>query len=382
MILNDLKVLRTNDVVKYSWSRIAQFQNIDHTVKMISALHNLGRKHQENARSQAEELKHCLSQAKEYFDAANAVSLSTKPVLLYYSAMSMALAEILLKQTGDSRLSKLRQEHNCHGLQLSIGSAVKTEDSLSQSASNLIIKAQTDIGGQPKGTFEVWRRSAREYPIGGKFTNVQFGGATTTGHRIICTAADVPPATLPKKGLSLLQCLAELPYLSEVLSSNGASLQMVRGAFNQTINQLKISTEFVLHPGPEDLIEKFGSSVQAEPAAVNNLTVIELQSGYAIRWDNNADLPQIRIFPASTSISTNQIFFSCSGLNLGEFGFLYLALHICGTFARYYPDIWLKHIEKNSPLAMAIDELCNSAIERLPLLLLSELSRIYHVHEQ
>ena len=67
---------------------------------------------------------------------------------------------------------------------------------------------------------------------------------------------------------------------------------------------------------------------------------------------------------------------------MGEFGYLYIALHISGNFARYYPDIWLKHIEKNSPLAMAIDELCNHAFDRLPLLILSELFRVYHVLEK
>jgi hypothetical protein len=35
-----------------------------------------------------------LFQAKEYFDASGAVTLATKPNLLYYSIMSLAIAEI------------------------------------------------------------------------------------------------------------------------------------------------------------------------------------------------------------------------------------------------------------------------------------------------
>src|ERR1700736_4712874 len=116
MIINSVKLIKTHDIPKYSWPRISQFKNIDYTTEVISRLHALPAEQKNNAKSQAEQIKYCLSQAKEYFDAASTVSLATRPVLLYYSVMSMALAEILLKQTGDSRLSKLREQHNCHGL--------------------------------------------------------------------------------------------------------------------------------------------------------------------------------------------------------------------------------------------------------------------------
>ena len=63
---------------------------------------------------------------------------------------------------------------------------------------------------------------------------------------------------------------------------------------------------------------------------------------------------------------------------LNEFGWYYLALFIVGNYARYYPDRWIVDVG-NTPLALAIDELLRTAVIRVPLLALSEMSRSYLV---
>ncbi|WP_080401642.1 YaaC family protein [Burkholderia ubonensis] len=384
MIIESINIIKTRDAAKHAWSRIMQFQNIQLTVDSICKLHNIpesDKNNKSNARSQAEQIKYCLSQAKEYFDAANVVSLATKPVLLYYSAMSMALAEILLKQNGDSRLTKLREEHNCHGLQLGVKSTPKIEDKLADSAATLIAKPQRDITGAPKGTFEVWRRSAREYPAGGKLITLLSGGANQQTYRVLFTANDSPPPFLPRSGISLLDCFRELPYMSELLRSLQTRSNLIRAKLSamQADPTATPEIELIIHPADDDLIEKFGNLVQAAPDLVNIMEFIDFPSGYILKYRTNG--PSHLSFPGSICLNNETIHFSCSGLDLGEFGFLYCALHICGNFARYYPDIWLKHIEKSSPLAIAIDELCAHSFDRLPLLTLSELTRTYHVVE-
>lgn len=64
---------------------------------------------------------------------------------------------------------------------------------------------------------------------------------------------------------------------------------------------------------------------------------------------------------------------------LNEFGYLYAALFIAGSYARYYPDKWLWDVEQNSPLALAIEQVVNIAEQRMALLACSELSRTYLV---
>jgi YaaC-like Protein len=100
MILTSAAKVDDPDVTRYAWSRLRRFRNISEVEDRIIRLHQLGTRHRANAKKQATQLRHCLIQAQEYFDAATAVTLATKPVLYYYCIMSLALAEVLLKQSG------------------------------------------------------------------------------------------------------------------------------------------------------------------------------------------------------------------------------------------------------------------------------------------
>jgi hypothetical protein len=232
MIVEKVKLIRARDLAIYAWSRISKFQNVSYTKEQIINLHSLPKEHWSNAQKQAEEIKHCLLQAKEYFDAAGAVSLATKPVLLYYSVMSMALSEILLKQTADSRLQKLRAEHNCHGLQLSYGQRACVDHTLNEATSHLSAKMQYDSEGNPRGTFEVWRRSAREYPVAGVSTTIFNAKASLRGFGGIFMPADIPLQQLKEKGISLLDCIRQLPCMSDLLEGFGIPLNMVRATIS------------------------------------------------------------------------------------------------------------------------------------------------------
>jgi hypothetical protein len=381
MIINTVNIIHDSNIAQYSWRRLAQFHNIEFTAKHISNLHGLNSKQIGNAKRQAEQIKYCLIQAKEYFDASMNVTLATRPLLLYYCTMSLALAEILIKQTADSRLSKLRENHNCHGLSLTMVTSSTTTDSLTNVSNQLVAKAQIDQHGNPKGTFEVWRQSAREFPLGGYFTS-RHGLAFTKGYRALFGPSDEPPPSLPNTGISLHQCLTNLPYLADTLARWSSRLEMVRATVaNEMNNDTKqYSCTISIHPVSADLFDLFTSLCIMHPELVNHINITELPSGCIIQWDPSQ--PFGASFPHATCITDQDTFFTCSKENLGEFGYLYISLHILGNFARYYPDFWIKHIEANSPLANTVDDLCNNALNRLPLLALSELSRTYYVIEK
>jgi hypothetical protein len=277
----------------------------------------------------------------------------------------------------------LRQHHNCHGLRLAVAANPKPTDTLSDAANKLLAKVQTDETGQPKGTFEVWRRSAREYPIGG-YHVTELGSVSHKGYRLLLRSFDDPPPILDKQGLSLAACFANLPYMRDVLNQLGAEFDMVRATFSskQTGATGHSTLTMILHPTSIPMLDKFGSLVKVHAGAVNYLDINEFAGGYMVSETLRPDYPGVLIWPHATCLTDEDVFFSCSKHNLGEFGYIYAALHICGNFARYFPDLWLKHIEVSSPLAMAIDELCSHATERIPLLCLSELQRTYHVIEK
>jgi hypothetical protein len=80
--------------------------------------------------------------------------MATRPALLYYCAMSLALAEVLLKQSGESRLEKLRERHNGHGLVMSLTGSLRVTDTLRSAASSLVAKQQVWASPDIPDTFD------------------------------------------------------------------------------------------------------------------------------------------------------------------------------------------------------------------------------------
>src|ERR1700694_2172747 len=119
MIISSATPIDEIDIGGSCWARLRRFQNVLYVRDVICQLHKItGGKPKENARKQAENIRYCLQQAKEYADAAESVTLATKANLAYYSIMSLAIAEALLKQMGEMYLEKMREDHAHHGLQL------------------------------------------------------------------------------------------------------------------------------------------------------------------------------------------------------------------------------------------------------------------------
>jgi hypothetical protein len=116
MIISTATEVVTSDPEAYAWANLRKFQNVELVEQSIMRLNSSDPPSRRNARKQARQIRYCLIQAREYFTAAKAVSLATKPTLQYYGVMSLALAEILLKQTGDSSLDRARHHHRHHGL--------------------------------------------------------------------------------------------------------------------------------------------------------------------------------------------------------------------------------------------------------------------------
>jgi hypothetical protein len=112
---------------------------------------------------QAESIRYCLQQALEYREAAPA-STFTRPTLVYYSIMSLALCEILFKRDGTYRLAKLRERHGYHGLELSVQTpaALRGEVALNTLSPR---RLQT-------GTLPVWCATARSPGLFGKHTAI------------------------------------------------------------------------------------------------------------------------------------------------------------------------------------------------------------------
>jgi hypothetical protein len=207
MIIKKASLIPSDNLPKTCWAGIRRFHNVSFVFECIRELHSIPKKQEANARKQAEQIRYCLIQAKEYFDASLAVTLATKPVLLYYSIMSLALAEILLKQDGMSSLDKARGEHAHHGLELRIDPSNKEHDlelhSLRSTAGSLRA-VPPSRNGKRFGTFELWHRSSRELPLCGEVGDRRSGSIVTSPCQVIFGPADTPMRPLAAQGIVFL----------------------------------------------------------------------------------------------------------------------------------------------------------------------------------
>jgi hypothetical protein len=155
MIITEATLVPSTDAARYAWAGLGRFQNVPFVEEQICRLHNLGKADRQNERKQAKQIRYTLIQAKEYFDAAAIVTLATKPNLLYYSIMSLAIAEVLFKQTGASSLDAARAQHRHHGLQLRVTNTPQDAD-LETASAALIAEPLIRANGDRFGTFELW----------------------------------------------------------------------------------------------------------------------------------------------------------------------------------------------------------------------------------
>jgi hypothetical protein len=199
----------------------------------------------------------------------------------YYGTMSLALAEILLKQDGLSSLDKAREQHNHHGLSISAPQG-QIAPALA-SAADQLRAIPMEIKGERKGTFEIWHGSCRELPVGGLLHTIAAEGGSTNRFAVLMGVPDTRLPAVPSSGINLLDCLRSIPHLFEHLASQGilpltlrAKLEML--AYPPPTGEHRLT--LTLHPSPlnADFIENF----KIEPGWVERIAITEVQTGYVI----------------------------------------------------------------------------------------------------
>lgn len=375
MLLTRTELVSEGDIGRYAWSRLRRFHDVPYVADVIRRLQNPPPKKKENVKKQATQIRYCLQQAEEYYEAAKAVSLATRPNLLYYSIMSLALAEVLLKQTGDSSLDKARAEHSHHGLVATFGPSGDTTKLKVVAASMRAAPMMTSKDIR-RGTFHLWHQSARELPLTGTIHRERI-----SQYRALFIAEDVRLPELPTKGISLLECLQCLPSLMGVISAEDVVPSIVRGVAEVTAHDKDSNALIALHPAPPAVWQEFYGRITVAPKDFESVSMDEQSNCGTLRINTQNVGISIKL-PPCAMVGHDQIRFWIKDVCLNEFGFYYVALFIMGNYARYYPDKWIRDVERSTPLSHVVDELMVAAEVRAPLLALSELSRVYLIPGQ
>lgn len=381
LIIQDVQTVQTADNSGYAWAGLRKFQNVELVTARLMSIHKVPARHRENVRKQALQIRYCLVQAREYFTAAASVSLATKPNLLYYGTMSLAIAEILFKQSGDSSLDRAREQNKHHGLTMTVVEVPKA--STLRESSRLLKAYPMEIKGVRKGTFDLWHRSMREHPIPGHMTRYFGDNASTTAFESIWHAEDKRYDSIPSTGISLEDCLASLPLLSEHVAAAGLSSNLVRGRCLGRLwpgQQWNAHNVFVLHPDPN--VQALLGRMRLNPNDIDRIDLREAGTGLVITLNNDWVSGHVSFpVPAAATINSEEWRMWINNPPLNEFGFYYVGLYLAGNYARYYPDRWLADVEASSAISLAIEEMCSTAEWRAPWLSLCELDQTLYVNE-
>ena len=370
-------VVEKHNSQTFAWSNLRRFANTAAVAEQIVQRFNLLKSQQKNAKKQAAQISFALSQAKEYFDAAKGASLATRPVQLYYGCMALALSEILWKGDGRVSIDKLRSSDGRHGLIFSR----EAEQPLRGVEHLDRLRAKPDL----RGTFGVWKRFARNSPLAGQGRFLAQDGTGHEGPTLIARAADVEGPPLPASGVSLLDCAKNLPTLYESLGVFGVKSNLVRATLERleqkTNAEIEITDTVVIHPNSIESIEAVQSEFLVSPRMVEYVSVTQPHSGLRVQFKFTSNDPGPHFsLPEGTSVSPKQTYLRPKNSILSEFGYIYVALYVSGMFSRYFPDIWMQHLNQNSELALFIEMICEQAVQRLPLLTLTELDGALHMY--
>jgi YaaC-like Protein len=381
MIIQKARKVRTADSASFAWAGLRKLQNVELVTQTLIRIHKIPKRYHDDARKQARQLRYCLIQAREYFSAAKAVTTATKPNLLYYGTMSLALAEILFKQSGHSSLDKAREQNRHHGLTMSAGSIPRNADL--QTSARMLRAKPHEINGTRWGTFDLWHRTSREHPLCGTVTTHAPDGTATMGFNVIMGAINTEYAKISKTGLTFADCLASLPSMYEQLSETNIKSTLVRGKTTAIIHggeQWSSSIDVIFHPSSS--YAKLKDLIRANPNGVDRINFQDGSNAGVIHlsadWINGN--PSVPLPPAAT-VNTEEWRMWTNKPPLNEFGYFYVSLYLAGNYARYFPDKWLLDVETSTALALSIEELCATAEWRVPWLALSELDQTLYVLE-
>jgi hypothetical protein len=202
---------------------------------------------------------------------------------------------------------------------------------------------------------------------------------------VIATGTDRRPDLLSSDGVSLLDCFRQLPKLSSILATDGVVSLTARGSLEVEVNHQTelVRYDLVVQPGPDDVLASVYNKFVFHPALCEELSIVEMPSGCVITQQRRIDHPVYDSnFPFGTQITKDSVIFFGGSESLNEFGLLYCALFILGSYARYFPDRWMVDVEQSSHLALVSADFLHLVEERVPLLALSELMQTWHLTDR
>lgn len=393
-IENYVEILST-DPTQQIWQFLHVFHDLERTERLIRHNFHIGEdKHKQHIRKQSQQISYCLKQAEEYFFAASQVGIATKPLLLYYGAVSLARSLILLRNNGEYSLDYMRthKRHNHHGLELH----GDIDGSLRQSPFNLLTEASCSIyfnqESKPWGTFGLFYRSlapsAAQIDI-----NVYDSGKSGYLRWKLPSSSPLPELkvyqdTSMRLFYLLLQCPDMVESIRYFVGSYVAfPLHRVRVEATANLIPETDKMDFVIDYYVNDilteqdhevltksglkLVEKWGSNY------VYQDTYSSRDEGADNEESQNVDSGYFLVEDLTGQKYLHIPFSGFLGPYVPEPAAFYILIFSFGWLARYYPDIWLKAMD-DITVREVIEKFSEVFTRKFPLFILDQLTLTKH----
>jgi hypothetical protein len=398
-MITKVKEIKTISPRKSIWKYIRYFLDTERTAEKLRIIHNIsGSEHDANLKKQAKQIAYCITQAEEYFNAANETSLATKPLLLYYGAVALGNALFLLKLDGSYSLDALRasKKHNHHGLEL-IGFSDSSKTMSSAGVFDWLGECKAKINftnSQPWGQFPLFYKALMpsSVKIKTRTSKTEKRGQLEGFEPQVC--ADITPieslADIVFNGADIVKilpdCYNSTLELNEWSNLCRGSLNIRRTVHARNENNKEIIDKISdVHTAGLDGISleqkntiiEFYKSVKSPFALVTDYgsnIILEAK----METDAEGNYPKI-YYPDLVDDLNGRLFYIINPKGyIQEPASMYVFLFIFGMLCRYYPDIWMKVIGENILMREFIDEVFDTIERKFPNLVLDQLTGIKH----
>ena len=366
-----LEWITCENTYEESWRRLLEFANVELAIEAISAIHGPSTKSTlPNYRKQAEQARVSLLQAKEYFEAARVTSLYTQPNHLYYGAVALSTACMLIRGDGRKSLDVLRKDskNSSHGLDFTFSSDIKKSKVGLSLLDNSYVKIHSN------GHFSNWYQTLQKNQKIAAVQKVSEKNGTRSSMNYVGQFQMSEFSEIMSLKKDLMFILKRLPDLYSDLGRYGVSVVAARGDHLSYRDETKKEeySDFIFH------------SAQSSSDLLKVLDRFTCDDGVNFTFDINnlglSGLVQTRkdkkwefTFPDSRSTLDNKNIFYGEILSTPEVVDLFLVSYALSMLSRYYPDIWVSFLESHCKGAKLVERIIRLLSLKMPNLMLSQM---------
>lgn len=362
----------SNDTTRETWRRLREFANLDIAEEAIARVHGPPTPQTlDNYRKQARQIRASILQAAEYFDAAHATSLSTRPNHLYYGLTSLASSMMLLLGDGTRSFDALRKD----GRNMRHGIGFTTACTAKSASVGLSLLQQSHITIEARGHFANWYSVLpAESPVPGLVRDER----ESPHRRLMIEIGTHPkPAFEDISGSkhTILGLMSRLPDLYPDLLPYRTAPAASRINKSFTLSPKGTFATCIVHNahGPAQLdaiLDRF----QFDIGTIPNVVAKVFPSGASIHVRVSlGEKPRFRWPDARTDMAQNEIMYA-EDVSTPEIVDQYLSAFALSMLCRYYPDLWFSCLDSNCKAAQLVEAWSSVAAHKAPMLALSILT--------